>query len=173
MFGQHETFKAVLGVSGADCPILGSSIIRKRLEQNGVRITGPAISADRQALVAAARETGADAILISCSYGHGEATCRGLRDLCQASGLKGITLYAGGNLMAGDTGFAVVEQTFRAMGYDRVFPPLVSLALVAEQLKEDIRRKRRSLKGRIAGPARLRNTANPAGLNLAFAHMYG
>jgi len=173
MIGRHEKIKAVLGVSGAECPIMGSGIIRRRLEQNGIGITIPEGTADQQALVAAARNSGADAILITSNYGCGETTCRGLRALCDASGLKGITLYAGGNLMAGGTDFAIVERTFRAMGYDRVFPPLVSLALVAEQLKEDIRRKRRFLKTRISGPSRLPERASPAGPNLAFAHMYG
>ncbi|WP_052261807.1 methylaspartate mutase subunit S [Leisingera sp. ANG-M1] len=173
MTGWHENFNAVLGVSGDDCPVIGCGVIRRRLEQNGIRVTSLEGAASKEKLVSVAKQNGADAILISSNYGFGEPMCRGLRALCDENGLKGITLYAGGNLMAASAQFPDVEQRFRAMGYDRVFPPLVSLALVAEQLKEDIRRKRRFLKGRIAGPARLPERASPAGLSQAFAHMYG
>lgn len=173
MIGRHEKIKAVLAVSGAECPIMGTGAIRQRLEQYGIGIIGPEGLADQKALVAAARDSGADAILITSNYGSGEPMCRGLRALCDASGLKGITLYAGGNLMAGSTDFSTVERNYRGMGYDRVYPPLVSLALVAEQLKEDIRRKRRFLKARIAGPARLPERPGLAGPHQAFAHMYG
>ncbi len=49
--------------------------------------------------------------------------CRGLRERCEESGIGGILLYAGGNLVVGKMPFVDVEKRFLDMGFDRVFPP--------------------------------------------------
>ncbi len=51
----------------------------------------------------AAIETGADAIVVSSIYGHGDIDCRGLRERCIERGIGDILLYVGGNLVAGKT----------------------------------------------------------------------
>lgn len=47
----------------------------------------------------AAIETGADAIVVSSIYGHGDIDCLGLRE----RGIGDILLYVGGNLFVGKT----------------------------------------------------------------------
>ena len=44
----------------------------------------------------------------------------------------------GGNLVIGKADFSEVENLFRTMGFDRVFPPSVDLSEVAALLKADI-----------------------------------
>ncbi len=77
----------------------------------------------QEEFIGAALETGADAIIVSSLYGHGELDCRGLREKCEEAGLGEILLYVGGNIVVGKQDFSDVEKRFRAMGFDRVFPP--------------------------------------------------
>ena len=80
----------------------------------------------------------AAAIIVSSLYGHGELDCRGLRDKCDEAGLEGILLYVGGNIVVGKQPFTEVEQRFRAMGFDRVFPPGTMPETAIEMLKTDL-----------------------------------
>ena len=89
----------------------------------------------------AAIETGAQAILVSSIYGHGEIDCDGLRGRCIERGLDPVLLYVGGNLVIGKRDFSEVEVLFREMGYDRVFPPTIELPKVVEYLKQDVAKK--------------------------------
>ena len=86
----------------------------------------------------AAIETGADAIIVSSLYGHGELDCKGFRDRCNEAGLEGILLYAGGNLVVGKTPFEEIEQRFKSMGFDRVYPPGTDPEVDIEDLKTDL-----------------------------------
>ncbi|HNT01284.1 MAG TPA: methylaspartate mutase subunit S, partial [Candidatus Saccharicenans sp.] len=106
----------------------------------------------QQEFVEAAIETNARAILVSSLYGHAEIDCQGFRELCIEKGLDPIILYIGGNLAVGKTPFSVVEEKFKKMGFDRVFPPDVDLKQVAELLRQDIKEKFGSCsKGQEAG----------------------
>ena len=87
--------------------------------------------------ISAAIETGADAILVSSLYGHGELDCRGLRDKCNEAGLKDILLYVGGNIVVGKQPFNEVEKRFKAMGFDRVFGPGTAPEITIAALYED------------------------------------
>ena len=49
-----------------------------------------------------------------------------------------MLLYVGGNLVVGRRPFAEVEAKFKAMGFDRVFPPGVDLDAAAALLRADI-----------------------------------
>ena len=81
---------------------------------------------------------GAKVILVSSLYGHGELDCRGFREKCIESGLEGITLYVGGNLVVGERDWKEVEKTFLDMGFDRVAPPGTSPEQVIEWLRQDL-----------------------------------
>ena len=52
-----------------------------------------------------------------------ELDCRGMREKCDEAGLAGIPLLVGGNIVVGKQDFADVEKRFKAMGFDRAFPP--------------------------------------------------
>ena len=95
----------------------------------------------QEEFIHAALETDADAILVSSLYGHGEIDCMGLRERCIESGLESILLYVGGNLVVGKTPFNKVEEKFKAMGFDRVFPSDTDLEEAAGQLCSDLQRR--------------------------------
>ncbi len=131
-------FNVVLGVIGADCHAVGNKIISNVLEQQGIGVVNLGVMVSQDEFIDAAIETGADAILVSSIYGHGEIDCLGFRDRCIERGLGDILLYVGGNLTVGKRDSSTIEELFKSMGFDRVFRPNVDLSIVAELLKGDI-----------------------------------
>ena len=128
----------VLGVIGSDCHAVGNKIIEHALTHAGIKVVNLGVMVSQDEFIDAAIETGAQAILVSSIYGHGEIDCDGLRGRCIERGLDPVLLYVGGNLVIGKREFAEVETLFKGMGYDRVFAPSVDLAAVAQLLKQDI-----------------------------------
>ena len=94
------------------------------------------VMVSQEEYIAAAIESGADAIVISSLYGQGELDCRGMREKCDEAGLKGIPLLVGGNIVIGKQKFEDVEKRFKAMGFDRAFPPGTSPETTIEALHE-------------------------------------
>jgi len=113
----------VLGVIGADVHAVGNKILSYAFVQAGFKVINLGVMVSQEEFIAAALEAAADAIVVSSLYGHGEIDCRGLREKCDEAGLKGIKLYAGGNLVVGKTDFEDVEKAFLNLGFDRVYPP--------------------------------------------------
>ena len=117
----------VLGVIGSDCHAVGNKIIEHALTHAGIKVVNLGVMVSQDEFIDAAIETGAQAILVSSIYGHGEIDCDGLRGRCIERGLDPVLLYVGGNLVIGKRDFSEVEVLFREMGYDRVFPPTIEL----------------------------------------------
>lgn len=128
----------VLGVIGSDCHAVGNKIIEHALTREGFKVINIGVMVSQDEFIDAAIETGANAILVSSIYGHGEIDCDGLRGRCLERGLDRVVLYVGGNLVIGKRDFSEVESVFLDMGYDRVFPATVDLGEVANLLKYDI-----------------------------------
>ena len=84
--------KLIIGVIGADVHAVGISILQHAFEDAGFDVTNLGVMVSQEEYISAAIETGADAILVSSLYGHGELDCRGLRDKCNEAGLKDISL---------------------------------------------------------------------------------
>ena len=103
----------------------------------GFDVVNLGVMVSQEEFISAAIETGADAIMVSSLYGQGELDCRGLREKCDEAGLKGILLYVGGNIVIGKHEFSEVEQRFKAMGFDRAFPPGTDPQTTIDCLKED------------------------------------
>jgi methylaspartate mutase sigma subunit len=133
-----EPITAILGVIGSDCHAVGNKIIEHALTHEGIRVVNLGVMVSQDEYIDAAIETGAQAILVSSIYGHGEIDCDGLRGRCLERGLDKILLYVGGNLVIGKRDFAQVEARFKGMGYDRVFAPTIELKQVADFLKQDV-----------------------------------
>ena len=131
----------VLGVIGSDCHAVGNKIIEHALTHAGIKVVNLGVMVSQDEFIDAAIETGAQAILVSSIYGHGEIDCDGLRGRCIERGLDPVLLYVGGNLVIGKRDFSEVEVLFREMGYDRVFPPTIELPKVVEYLKQDVAKK--------------------------------
>ena len=132
--------KVVLGVIGADCHAVGNKIIMSVLAPLGIEVVNLGVMVSQDEFIDAAIETGAEAILVSSIYGHGEIDCQGFRGRCIERGIGEILLYIGGNLVVGKREFSTVEALFKDMGFDRVFRPSVNLVEVANLLKSDIRK---------------------------------
>lgn len=130
--------KLVIGVIGADVHAVGNKILYHAFTAAGFEVINLGVMVSQEEYIEAAIETGADAIVVSSLYGHGELDCKGFRNKCDESGLKGILLYVGGNIVVGKQPFEEVEKRFHAMGFDRVFGPGTPPEVTIAALKEDL-----------------------------------
>ena len=128
----------VLGVIGSDCHAVGNKILDHALTGAGYNVINIGVLSPQEDFINAAVETNADVILVSSLYGHGEIDCRGMREKCDESGLKGIKLYVGGNIVVGKQNWEDVHGRFKAMGFDRVYPPGTSTDTAIRDLREDL-----------------------------------
>jgi methylaspartate mutase sigma subunit len=135
----------VLGVIGSDCHSVGNRILDGFFSEKGWRVVNLGVMVSQDEFIDAAIETGADAILVSSLYGHGEIDCAGFRDRCVERGLEDMLLYVGGNLVVGKVPREAVVAKFTCMGFDRVFVPSDDLDEAAGLLVRDVteRRQRR------------------------------
>jgi methylaspartate mutase sigma subunit len=127
----------VIGVIGADVHAVGNRIIEYAFNQAGFHVVNLGVMVSQQEFVDAAIETDAKAIIISSLYGHGEMDCRGMGDLCKEAGLN-VLLYVGGNLVVGKSDFKLVEEKFKKMGFDRVYPPGSDIEQGIKDLTNDL-----------------------------------
>ncbi len=126
----------VLGVIGSDCHAVGNKILDYSLSAAGFNVVNIGVLSPQEDFINAAIETNADAIMVSSLYGHGEIDCRGMRENCIEAGLKDIKLFVGGNIVVGKQNWAEVEQKFKDMGFDGVYPPGTSTEVAVHDLKE-------------------------------------
>lgn len=126
----------VIGVIGADVHAVGNKILHFAFKDAGFNVVNLGVMVSQEEFISAAVETSADAICISSLYGQGELDCRGMREKCDEAGLKDIPLLVGGNVVIGKQVFEDVEKRFKAMGFDRVFPPNTSPETTIEALHE-------------------------------------
>ncbi|WP_125153955.1 methylaspartate mutase subunit S [Clostridium rectalis] len=126
----------VLGVIGADCHAVGNKILDHAFTNAGFNVINIGVLSSQEDFINAAIETKAELICVSSLYGQGEIDCRGLREKCDEAGLKGIKLFVGGNIVVGKQNWPDVEQRFKAMGFDRVYPPGTAPEVTIEDMKE-------------------------------------
>jgi methylaspartate mutase sigma subunit len=128
----------VIGVIGADVHAVGNKIIDHVLSSNGYNVVNIGVLSTQEDFINAAIETDAKAILVSSLYGHGEMDCRFFKEKCEEAGLENVKLYVGGNIVVGKQDFNEVEDRFKKMGFDRVYPPGMKIEKALEDLREDI-----------------------------------
>ena len=104
----------------------------------GFDVTNLGVLVPQDEFIKAAVEVGADAICVSSLYGQGEIDCTGMREKCDEAGLKGILLYAGGNLVVGKVPVEEIERRYKAMGFDRAFGPGTDPQVTIACLKKDL-----------------------------------
>ncbi len=134
---KNKKITLVLGVIGADVHAVGNRILEYAFTEAGFNVVNIGVMASQEEFINAAIETNADAIIVSSLYGHGEIDCRGLRDKTIEAGLGGIKLYVGGNLVVGKQNWKEVERKFKAMGFDRVYPPGTMPQEAIDDIKRD------------------------------------
>ncbi|HCT4966445.1 TPA: methylaspartate mutase subunit S [Citrobacter koseri] len=128
----------VIGVIGADCHAVGNKVLDRVFTAHNFRVINLGVMVSQDEYIDAAIETGADAIVVSSIYGHGDIDCLGLRERCIERGIGDILLYVGGNLVVGKHDFADVEAKFKEMGFNRVFAPSHDLEDVCRLMAGDI-----------------------------------
>lgn len=110
----------VLGVIGSDAHVVGATILERALDAAGFDVINLGVQTDQAEFVDAALDHDASAILVSSLYGHAEQDCVGLHDRLEDAGVEAVT-YIGGNLAVGQNDFDRTRETFRELGFDRVF----------------------------------------------------
>lgn len=133
-----EKKKLVIGVIGADCHAVGNKILYRAFTDAGFEVVNLGVLVSQEEFINAAIETKADAILVSSLYGQGELDCAGMREKCKEAGIGDILLYVGGNITIGKHDFAEVEKRYKAMGFDRAFPPGTDPDVDIKFLHEDL-----------------------------------
>ncbi|MGD9604970.1 MAG: methylaspartate mutase subunit S [Bacilli bacterium] len=128
----------VIGVIGADVHAVGNRIIEYVLTNEGYNVVNIGVLSTQEDFINAAIETNAKMIMVSSLYGHGELDCRGMREKCIEAGIGDILLYVGGNIVVGKQDFETVEKRFKDMGFNRVFPPGVTIDQVLPTIKADL-----------------------------------
>ncbi len=129
----------VLGVIGADCHSVGNKILDHAFTEAGFKVVNIGVLSSQEEFINAAVETGAEVMIVSSLYGHGEIDCRGLRGKCEEAGLDEILLYVGGNLVVGKQDWTEVKTRFQDMGFDRVYPPGTLPKITITDLKKDLK----------------------------------
>jgi methylaspartate mutase S subunit len=132
----------ITGTVGVDAHVIGTKIISRALRDAGFKVIELGAQTPPEEFIMAAQETAADAMLISSLYGMAELDLEGFRDKCTEAGLEDVILYVGGILGVSRRDFAKDEARFKAMGFDRVYPPEADIRAAIEDLKGDLDRRR-------------------------------
>lgn len=126
-----------LGVIGSDAHVVGITILEQALEAAGFEVVNLGVQTSQTEFVEAAREHDADAVLVSSLYGHAERDCAGFHERVADAELDVLT-YVGGNLSVGQESFDRTRETFREMGFDRVFDSETDPEEAIAALKADL-----------------------------------
>jgi methylaspartate mutase sigma subunit len=128
----------VVGTIGHDAHVVGSSVLRYALEEAGFRVIflGAVVPPDE--FIAVAKESAADAILVSSLYGMARLDCADFGAKCEEAGLDHVKLYLGGILITDPEEWPKTEKLFKECGFDRVYPPQTKPDVAIADLKADL-----------------------------------
>jgi methylaspartate mutase S subunit len=129
----------VTGTIGQDSHVIGIKILSRLLMESGFNVVELGGLTPAEEFIKAAQETAADAIFISSLYGMAEMDLADFKDKCVEAGLSDVILYLGGNLAVGRHKFEDDEKKFKAMGFDRVYPPEIDINTVITDFKKDLK----------------------------------
>lgn len=128
----------VLGTIGHDAHIVGSSVLRIALEEAGFRVVFLGAVVPPQEFIDAARESAADAILVSSLYGMARIDCADFGAKCVEAGLSRVKLYLGGILVTDPEEWDETERLFKGYGFHRVYPPQTKTEVAIADLRRDL-----------------------------------
>ena len=133
----------ITGTVGVDSHVIGTKVLSRALREAGFKVVALSAQTSPEEFIKAAQETAADAMLISSLYGMAEMDLRGFREKCVEAGIGDILLYVGGILGVGKHDFEEDEKKFKAIGFDRVYPPETSVKRDIRDLHEDLKARGR------------------------------
>lgn len=128
----------VLGTIGHDAHIVGSSVLRIALEEAGFNVVFLGAVVPPEEFIDAARESAADAILVSSLYGMARIDCQDFGAKCAEAGLGHVKLYLGGILVTDPEAWVETEKLFRGFGFHRVYPPQTKTEVPIADLRRDL-----------------------------------
>jgi methylaspartate mutase S subunit len=128
----------VLGTIGHDAHIVGSSVLRIALEEAGFRVVFLGAVVPAQEFIDAARESAADAILVSSLYGMARIDCADFGAKCAEAGLSDVKLYLGGILVTDPEAWEETEKLFKSYGFHRIYPPQTKTEVAIADLRRDL-----------------------------------
>ena len=132
----------ITGTLGSDSHVVGTKVVSYALKEAGFNVVELGIRVSQEEFIRVAQETSADAILITSLYGMAEIDLRGFNEKRREAGLGDVLLYIGGNLVIGRSDPKEVDMKFKALGFDRVYPPGTDIVSVIEtDLKPDLKAK--------------------------------
>jgi len=137
---QETTRKpvVVLGTIGHDAHVVGSNVLRYALEEAGFKVIFLGAVVPAKEFIDAARESAADAILVSSLYGMARIDCEDFGAKCQEAGLEHVKLYLGGILVTDPEEWPETEKLFKGYGFHRVYPPQTPPDQAISDLKRDL-----------------------------------
>jgi methylaspartate mutase S subunit len=145
--GRRSIMKKVItvitGTVGQDSHSIGSRLLSRVLKDNGFNVVELGGLTPPEEFINVAKETDASAILMSSLYGMAEIDLAGFKEACVEAGLQDVLLYLGGYLMVGRHDWGEAENRFKALGFDRVYPPEVDLDKAIADLKIDLQARRK------------------------------
>lgn len=128
----------ITGTVGQDSHSIGTRLLSRVLRDNGFNVVELGGLTSPEEFIHAAKETDASAILMSSLYGMAEIDLADFKETCVEAGLQDVLLYIGGYLMVGRHDWDEAEKRFKALGFDRVYPPGIDLDKAIEDLKADL-----------------------------------
>jgi methylaspartate mutase S subunit len=131
----------ITGTVGMDAHVIGTKVLSRALREAGFKVVELGIQVSPEEFISVAQETNADAILMSSLYGMAEIDLKDFSKKRMEAGLKDILLYIGGNLVIGRYNPKEIEPKFKALGFDRVYPPGIEPEIGIEDLKKDLKAK--------------------------------
>ncbi len=129
----------ITGTVGMDAHVIGTKILSRAFRDAGFNVVELGCLTPPDEFIKAAKESAADAILMSSLYGMAELDLRGFKDKCQEAGLDDVLLYIGGILGVSRHDFKDDEIKFKTMGFDRVYPPEANLKTAIQDLWSDLK----------------------------------
>jgi len=133
----------ITGTVGSDSHVIGTKILSRALKDAGFNVVALGIQVSPEEFIKVAQETKADAILMSSLYGMADLDLKGFDEKRKEAGLGDVLLYIGGLLGLGRSNFEDDEKKFKALGFDRVYPPEADLDAAIEDLRTDLKAKNR------------------------------
>jgi methylaspartate mutase S subunit len=128
----------ITGTVGMDAHVIGTKVLSRALREAGFKVVELGMQVTPEEFISVAQETKADAILMSSLYGMAELDLKDFNKKRAEAGLTDILLYIGGNLVIGRYDPKEIEPRFRALGFDRVYPPGIDPDIGIEDLKKDL-----------------------------------
>ncbi|MDR2606338.1 MAG: methylaspartate mutase subunit S [Oscillospiraceae bacterium] len=129
----------VTGTVGVDSHVIGTKIISRVLRESGFKVVALGAQSSAEEFIKAAQETAASAMIMTSLYGMAEMDLQDFRGKCVEAGLEDIVLYIGGILGVGKHEFAEDERKFKALGFDRVYPPESDIVKAIPDLLADLK----------------------------------